>query len=163
MANSVANERTNRFRKPATIVSFLLLLLSVTAIASNGNSAFAMGPAPEGCASSDSNHREYNGTFKSFVISNGVQSVDVLNSQGAAKMNVDINKGYTVRFTLHALNTGITTYTDSSGNPHYQSTTFSDSKTGSVWASTNVWRNFNQSYCYKGFSVNGDQAMTFPT
>src|SRR5437867_4862415 len=147
MANSVANERTNRFRRPATTVSFLVLLMSVTTIAaSNIDSAYAHGVDRGGCSSLDSNGREYNATFKSFTISNGAQSVDVLNTRGAA-MNVDINKGYTVTFTLHALNTG-TTYSSPDG---YKSATFSDSKTGGVWRSSNVWRVYTQNVCYHGF------------
>jgi len=141
--------------KLVTIIVSSLLILSLTAIAPSTNSVYAMGPPPGGCSSYDPNGREYNAIFNSFKISNGTQTVDVLKG---GQMNVDINKGYTITFTLHALNTG-TTWSNTDG---YKPATFSDSINGSVWLNQNSPRNYSQSSCFRGFTINSDQTMTWP-
>jgi hypothetical protein len=113
-----------------------------------------MGPGPGACSSYDSNGREYDATITSFKISNGVKTIDVL-ANPSAILRVDVTQEYTTTITLHALNTG-TLY----NNGQYAKTTFSDSKTGSVWLNTDLARNYSQSRCYSGLMIGEDKTIT---
>src|SRR5689334_22053648 len=103
------------------IASSVLSILLFLVLTGSGKMAFAMGPG--NCWSYDPNGVEYDAAYTYFAISNGTMTVDVLHNN--VPLNVDVSKGYTITYTLHAFANG----TFSSGTQTFTNTT----QLASVW------------------------------